>query len=366
MQQLVAEFSARAATAPDAIAVIDASGSHTDGRGHARGGAALARPGRGRRAGADRARAGRQHLAHPVGGPRRRHAGWPDRCCQPARDRPASSRSRAATSSRTSSSPRSRSSSAGTSPWTTSPDVPRRSTAGPWPRAPAPTSGVDRWRGGVVVAMTSGSTGRPKCVVQSEEALRYAGTCTIDAVGLQPGDPVGALVPLSSVAAFCFGMYLPAMLGSPMVTLDGWEPRAALQLMAEHDVRWTMLVPTMALQLSIRPRLGRQPLVADRHDGRWRPDGLRSAGPRRTDARHQVPPRLRDVGVPRPHDARCRPRTQTYAWAATAGRSPAPRCASSTRPGVASRPGEVGAAAGRGPVVSSSGMPATARPSRRR
>lgn len=118
---------------------------------------------------------------------------------------------------------------------------------------PGATSGVERWRGGVVVAMTSGSTGRPKCVVQSEEALRYAGGCTIDAVGLQPGDPVGALVPLSSVAAFCFGMYLPAMLGSPMVALDGWEPSAALHVMAKHDVRWTMLVPTMALQLSILP-----------------------------------------------------------------------------------------------------------------
>src|SRR5215207_8277440 len=135
-------------------------------------------------------------------------------------------------------------------------EFPARSEAlGAWTVAarPGPTNGVDRWRGGVVVAMTSGSTGRPKCVVQSEEALRYAGTCTIEAVGLRPGDPVGALVPLSSVAAFCFGMYLPAMLGSPMVTLDSWEPSAALHLMAEHDVRWTMLVPTMALQLSILP-----------------------------------------------------------------------------------------------------------------
>jgi acyl-CoA synthetase (AMP-forming)/AMP-acid ligase II len=101
--------------------------------------------------------------------------------------------------------------------------------------------------------MTSGSTGRPKCVVQSEDSLRYAGRCTIDAVGLRPGDPVGAFVPLSSVAAFCFGMYLPAMLGGPMVCIGSWKPDDALAAMAEHDVRWTMLVPTMALQLSARP-----------------------------------------------------------------------------------------------------------------
>ena len=122
-----------------------------------------------------------------------------------------------------------------------------------WPlrAAPGPTKGVERWAGGVVIAMTSGSTGRPKCVVQSEDSLRYAGRATIDAVGLQPGDPVGALVPLSSVAAFCFGMHLPAMLGSPMVCLDKWSPEDAVSLLRDRQVSWTMLVPTMALQLSL-------------------------------------------------------------------------------------------------------------------
>jgi acyl-CoA synthetase (AMP-forming)/AMP-acid ligase II len=113
------------------------------------------------------------------------------------------------------------------------------------------TAGVERWNGGVVIAMTSGSTGRPKCVVQTEEALRYAGASTIEAVGLQPGDPVGALVPLSSVAAFCFGLHLPAMNASPMVCLEKWSPEDAVRLLHEQRVAWTMLVPTMALQLSL-------------------------------------------------------------------------------------------------------------------
>lgn len=125
-----------------------------------------------------------------------------------------------------------------------------------WPlrATPGPTRGVERWSGGVVIAMTSGSTGRPKSVVQSESALRYAGQATIDAVGLVPGDPVGALVPLSSVAAFCFGLHLPAMLGSPMVCLDKWSPEDAIALLRDHRVGWTMLVPTMALQLSLVAR----------------------------------------------------------------------------------------------------------------
>ncbi|WP_040795980.1 class I adenylate-forming enzyme family protein [Nocardia higoensis] len=110
---------------------------------------------------------------------------------------------------------------------------------------------VARWRGGAAIAMTSGSTGRPKCVVQSEEAIRYACDSTIEAVGLCEGEAVGAFVPLSSVAAFCFGLYLPAHLGGHMVSIGRWSPADALDAMAEHRVAWTMLVPTMALQLSV-------------------------------------------------------------------------------------------------------------------
>jgi non-ribosomal peptide synthetase component E (peptide arylation enzyme) len=107
-----------------------------------------------------------------------------------------------------------------------------------------------RWGGGVVIGLTSGSTGRAKGVVQSEAALRYAARCTIDAIGLASGDAIAALVPMSSSAAFCFGLYLPLHLGGPVVFSDRWDPAAAVRLMARHEVRWTMCVPTMALQLA--------------------------------------------------------------------------------------------------------------------
>ncbi|WP_072803407.1 class I adenylate-forming enzyme family protein [Rhodococcoides yunnanense] len=114
-----------------------------------------------------------------------------------------------------------------------------------------PFASIERWNGGVAIAMTSGSTGRPKCVVQSEDAIRYACRSTIDAVGLRPGEAIGAFVPLSSVAAFCFGMYLPAMLDGTMVSIGRWSPTGALVAAREHRLAWTMLVPTMALQLSV-------------------------------------------------------------------------------------------------------------------
>ncbi|GAA4789454.1 hypothetical protein GCM10023200_25200 [Actinomycetospora chlora] len=118
-----------------------------------------------------------------------------------------------------------------------------------WRLAARPARSAERWRGGAVIGLTSGSTGRAKGVVQSEAALRYAGRATIEAVGLRPGDTVAALVPLSSAAAVCFGLYLPLLLGGRVLLLDRWDPRDAVELMAEHDARWTMCVPTMALQM---------------------------------------------------------------------------------------------------------------------
>nr|WP_269082851.1 class I adenylate-forming enzyme family protein [Allosalinactinospora lopnorensis] len=189
-----------------------------------------------------------------------------------------------------------------------------------------PVSDVGRWVGGSVVAMTSGSTGRPKCVIQSEDALWYAGRCTIETVRLRPGDPVAALVPWSSVAAFCFGMYLPARLGSPAVCLDKWNPAQALSLMREHDVRWTMLVPTMALQLSVQPGAEgslRSLTAMTVGGGPMDASALRRAETL-LDARFFACSACRSAwATPR----RCPPTRPRCGWAETDGRSPARRCA---------------------------------------
>jgi cyclohexanecarboxylate-CoA ligase len=111
-------------------------------------------------------------------------------------------------------------------------------------------SDLSRWDGGVFVGLTSGSTGRAKGVVQSEEALHYACSCTIEINGLQPGDTIAAIVPLSSTAAFCFGVYCSLLLGGPLVLTAKWDPAAVLARLAETNARWTMCVPTMALQMA--------------------------------------------------------------------------------------------------------------------
>ncbi|MEU7306162.1 class I adenylate-forming enzyme family protein [Streptomyces sp. NPDC007206] len=108
---------------------------------------------------------------------------------------------------------------------------------------------VSRWSGGVLIGLTSGSTGRPKGVVQSEPALHYACSSTITVNGLVRGDAVAAIVPLSSTAAYCFGVYLSLLLGGPLVLTGKWDRAVALRRMADTGVRWTMCVPTMALQM---------------------------------------------------------------------------------------------------------------------
>lgn len=112
------------------------------------------------------------------------------------------------------------------------------------------TRDVTRWSGGRLIGLTSGSTGRPKGVVQSEDALRYAAGQTIAINGIQPGDPVAAIVPLSSTAAYCFGAYLAMMTGGPLVLWHRWDPADTLDRMARTGVRWFMCVPTMVLQLA--------------------------------------------------------------------------------------------------------------------
>jgi cyclohexanecarboxylate-CoA ligase len=118
-----------------------------------------------------------------------------------------------------------------------------------WSVGSVQPAGIARWRGGSVIGMTSGSTGRAKGVVQSGAAVQYAGEQTIAINHLQPGHPIAAIVPLSSSAAFTFGVGISLALAGPLVTASRWRPSEMLTRIKENSVTWLMCVPTMALQL---------------------------------------------------------------------------------------------------------------------
>ena len=286
MQLLAREFAERADRAPGDLAVIDALGEHTVGEvmAAARDLAAALEERSGRIA--------RRCWSRPTtpGGPSRRRSPWGCaaawwRCSAATPSRPSSS-SRWRTSSRTPWWPPTTSSSTGRSRARRSPTSGPRSTAGRSSPPGGTARDVDRWarrrRGRDDLRLD-----RPRQVRRAVRGRRCgtpAGRPSTRSV-CEPGDAVGAFVPLSSVAAFCFGMYLPAMLGGPMVCIETWRPDDALDAMAAHDVRWTMLVPTMALQLSIRPSAPGRLVVPEGDDrGRW-PHGRRRARSRRAGPR---------------------------------------------------------------------------------
>ena len=207
-----------------------------------------------------------------------------------------------------------------------------------------------RWAGGALIGLTSGSTGRAKGVVQSEAALAYASSTTIGINGLRPGDTVAAIVPLSSAAAYCFGAYLALSLGGPLVLWQKWDPPATLARMTDTDVRWTMCVPTMALQLGAAAAGSRALEGVRSITVGGGPMDVGALARAEESARHKDPARLRHVRMPRPHvpDA-VRPGGDP----ARSGRSAVPRHrpAGGRRRGVALPPGELGRAQVRGPSL---------------
>jgi len=118
------------------------------------------------------------------------------------------------------------------------------------------TGGLDgvsdpgRWHGGVVIGMTSGSTGRSKGVVHGEPALTYATRELIRAAGLERGEAVGVVVPISAAPAFAFGVYMALELRGTAVLSRTWDPDRALAGLRKARAAWLMCVPTQALQLA--------------------------------------------------------------------------------------------------------------------
>ena len=105
-----------------------------------------------------------------------------------------------------------------------------------------------------IIGFTSGTTGVPKAVPHTAAALNYTARVTAGIAGLQSGEPIMAISPLSSAPGWAFYIHMGLTLGSPLVLAEKWDAYRVLDLMMKHQVAWGMCVPThlhMMLDLAI-------------------------------------------------------------------------------------------------------------------
>jgi long-chain acyl-CoA synthetase len=124
-----------------------------------------------------------------------------------------------------------------------------------WDKVLAPEDGadIDDAQVGGEMLYTSGTTGRPKGVRRTPEAraslevaLRTLYRPGLGFVHLCTG-------PLYHAAPLAFSLAAPMAMGVPVVMMDGWAPERTLELMQEHRVTHTHMVPTMFHRLLSLP-----------------------------------------------------------------------------------------------------------------
>jgi len=110
---------------------------------------------------------------------------------------------------------------------------------------------------GTQMLYTSGTTGRPKGVYRPP--LNAAPSTTAVAANYLPGQSVHLLTgPLYHAAPLAFSLAIPQAFGAAVVMMDGWDAERALELVQEHRVSHSHMVPTMFHRLLSLPESTRQ------------------------------------------------------------------------------------------------------------
>lgn len=91
----------------------------------------------------------------------------------------------------------------------------------------------------VQLLFTSGTTGEPKGVLHTSNTLLGTILQFIERLECSDRDVVFMPSPLAHQAGFAYGLMLGVILGAPIVLLDIWHPRRAIELMEQHRATYT-------------------------------------------------------------------------------------------------------------------------------
>jgi len=114
--------------------------------------------------------------------------------------------------------------------------------------APHSSADIDDPHAGVTMLYTSGTTGRPKGVFKERHS-----TLVVDRAVYLPGVVHLLTGPLYHAAPLGITMHAALSSGSTLVLMEHWDAEHTLQLIDEHKVNYTHVVPTMFHRLLALP-----------------------------------------------------------------------------------------------------------------
>jgi cyclohexanecarboxylate-CoA ligase len=92
----------------------------------------------------------------------------------------------------------------------------------------------------VLLLYTSGTTSAPKGALHSHNTLDHENRSIIGFFELTASDVVFMPSPVGHIIGVLYGMQLPFMLGTTVVLLDVWKPERALELIQQHRCSFTV------------------------------------------------------------------------------------------------------------------------------